>query len=122
MTETELCWCPLGEWCDSDHDEPTCNCICGCENPLGAGTCVDCSENGDHQNNNELVIINGKVLRKADTYGCGSWNCYDCYPYQYSCDDCSEMFTTPIDNGTQYDCEHCGYESFPREGEEHLTK
>jgi DNA-directed RNA polymerase subunit RPC12/RpoP len=97
--------------------ETTCNCICGCENPLGAGTCVDCGD-GDHQNNNELVIINGKVLRKANPYGCGAWNCYDCYPYQYACDDCSERFTTPIDNGTQYDCEHCGYESFPREESE----
>lgn len=19
--EPELCWCPLGEWCDSEHDE-----------------------------------------------------------------------------------------------------
>ena len=32
----------------------TCNCECGCTNPLGGGTCVDCSENGDH-NGEELT-------------------------------------------------------------------
>jgi len=60
-------------------------------------------------------------LKKANSYACGSWNCYDCYPYQYACDDCLERFTTPIENGTQYECEHCGYESLPREGKQHLT-
>jgi DNA-directed RNA polymerase subunit RPC12/RpoP len=56
-------------------------------------------------------------MKKANPYGCGAWNCYDCYPYQYSCDDCSEMFSEPIENGSEYECEHCGYESFKGERE-----
>jgi hypothetical protein len=54
-------------------------------------------------------------------YGCGSWNCLACYPYQYSCDDCSEQFPEPIANNTQYDCPNCGYESYPRESDRLCT-
>lgn len=41
---------PVGE-----PQESTCSCRCGCEVPLGGGTCVDCSE-GTHQNNNKVNL------------------------------------------------------------------
>jgi hypothetical protein len=39
----------------STCDPIECNCGCGCTNPLNGGTCVDCSINNDHQNNNKLI-------------------------------------------------------------------
>jgi hypothetical protein len=51
VCEGEQGYCPICEPIES-----TCNCSCGCTNPLSEGTCVDCSENGDHQNNNELAL------------------------------------------------------------------
>lgn len=50
VCEGEQGYCPT---CEPIVD--TCNCLCGCDVPLDWGTCVDCSDNNDHQNNNELT-------------------------------------------------------------------
>ena len=78
-------------------EESTCNCPCGCDNPLSAGTCVDCSENTGHQNNNDLDEYRlCEVCNKNDD-GCECEECGSCGekedPYEFyegrcrSCED-----------------------------------
>jgi len=55
---------------------------------------------------------------EADPYGCGAYNCLKCYPYQYSCDWCSEVFPKRIPNGSAYQCAECDYEAPAREDED----
>lgn len=43
------------------------------------------------------------------TYGCGSYACKECYPYQYACEMCDDRFPTPVANGEHYVCENCDW-------------
>ena len=45
----------------------------------------------------------------SSRFGCGAEECKACYPLQYACDYCLEQFTTPIENGTPYECQDCGF-------------
>jgi hypothetical protein len=45
------------------------------------------------------------------TFGCGAYTCKTCYPFQYGCDYCSFVFQVPLENGKDYICEECGFES-----------
>lgn len=49
-----------------------------------------------------------EIEASASRYGCGAWDCVDCYPLEYSCDWCEEQFETPILNGQRVYCDCCG--------------
>jgi hypothetical protein len=48
------------DFCGEDAPQESCACLCGCEVPLSAGMCVDCSD-GTHQNNNDLPQFRSKL-------------------------------------------------------------
>jgi hypothetical protein len=56
-----------------------------------------------------MIIRKGTHKERPYQYGCGAYNCKDCYPLEYACADCMMMFDQPINNGTPYTCEECGY-------------
>lgn len=46
---------------------------------------------------------------KQSSYGCGACDCLDCYPIQYACSCCDELFANPIANNETYSCPLCGW-------------
>lgn len=42
------------------------------------------------------------------TFGCGNYQCKDCYPFQYACEFCEKQFPEPVANGVEFVCE-CGW-------------
>lgn len=79
-------------------EENTCNCPCGCDNPLEAGTCVDCSENTGHQNNNDLDEYRYCDVCKAKEDDCDCDRCERCevrvengYLYEGRCPTCEDQ-------------------------------
>ena len=66
-----------------------------------------------------------EIETKASNYGCGAYNCTYCSPLQYSCDDCYQEdepfeFSAPVLNGTQIECEQCGW--INNEDEQHTEE
>jgi hypothetical protein len=48
-------------------------------------------------------------------FGCGNYDCVDCYPFQYRCSFCDEEFPEPLANGKNYVCEVCEWEHNKKE-------
>jgi len=36
------------------------------------------------------------IENRQSRYGCGSYQCVDCYPIQYGCDECGNDFDRPV--------------------------
>jgi hypothetical protein len=51
-----------------------------------------------------------KVLQSyQSSYGCGASECVSCYPLQYACEWCNEMFAQPIALGEVFICPMCDW-------------
>jgi len=66
-----------------------------------------------------------EIESNASGWGCGAYNCVDCSPLQYRCEVCYDEdepfeFSAPVLNGTQIECEQCGW--INNEDEQHTEE